>query len=300
MEVIEVEGRTVEDAIAAACQQLNQPREMLEVEVVTPGSTGIFGFVGARKARIRVRVKGAAAPPAHATAAEAPAAEQRRPSRRRRHRGPRQAATAAAQAAGAEVEAAPPAREQAEEAAEEPAPPPRPEEPLVAEEFAAAAREVCAQIVAGLGYDTVEVKAQRLPGEVRLELDGEEAQALIGHRGDVLHALQHIVSKIANRQAGSRVPVTIDVEGWRARRNQALEELAAKLARKAKESGKPVAMNPMNAQDRRVVHLALQQDGELTTKSRGEGALRKVVIFPRKARRRGNRKNSQGRHNHSS
>lgn len=342
MESVEVEGKTVEDAIAAACQQLSQPRERLEIEVITPGSTGIFGIVGTRKARIRVRVKEGgkeAAParergrearsrearpkearpkearpkearPEEARPEEAPeerrpaqeAREERRPSRRRRRGGRAGAAppTEAAPGAGvAEPEALP------EEAAFE-AEPARPEAPwaepsraeppaVASEELAASAQEVCRRIVEGLGYEEVGVRSACLPGEVRLELVGEEAQSLIGHRGDVLHALQHLVSKITNRGSGTRVPITIDIEGWRARRSQALEELAAKLARKAKESGKPVVMSPMNAHDRRVVHLALQQDGELTTKSRGEGALRKVVIFPRRAKRgpKGNKNSSR-------
>jgi spoIIIJ-associated protein len=329
MESVEVEGKTVEDAIAAACKQLSQPRERLEIEDITPGSTGIFGIVGTRKARIRVRVKEGvkeAAPvrergrearsrearpkearpkearPKEARPEEArpeEAREERRPSRRRRRGGRAGAAppTEAAPGAGvAEPEVEP------EEAAFE-AEPARPEAPpaeppaVASEELAASAQEVCRRIVEGLGYEEVGVRSACLPGEVRLELVGEEAQGLIGHRGDVLHALQHLVSKITNRGSGTRVPITIDIEGWRARRSQALEELAVKLARKAKESGKPVVMSPMNAHDRRVVHLALQQDGELTTKSRGEGALRKVVIFPRRAKRgpKGNKNSSRNR-----
>jgi spoIIIJ-associated protein len=313
MTEVEVEGKTTEDAIEAACRQLGQPREMLEIEVITPGSTGIFGIVGARKARVRARLKETRGKEQGREAA--PRAEERRPSRgRRRQRTPRraQAPTEAAHpspAAPAEepepepLEAAPSGAEPLETGSlEEPLEAPSaavPEAELSppSEELVAAARQVCERIVAGLGYEGVEVRATGLPGEARLELVGEECSALIGRRGDVLNALQHLVSKIANRQTASRVPVTLDVEGWRARRRQALEELALKLARKAKESGRPVAMNPMNAHDRRIVHLALQHDGELKTKSRGEGALRKVVIFP--PRRRRNSRKSQGTNRNS-
>jgi len=389
---IEVEGRTTEEAIAEACRQLNQPREMLEIQVITPGSTGIFGIVGTRKARVRARLKGsagAAGEPAAAKGAAKPSkgggrgkrpargrqsakardlaraeemagetpveeisgepepgeelgeerepergreagqerdqgrdqergrdqqaiepARERRP-RRRRPRRRRPAAAAAPhegepepgaepdiegdfepdfeapEAGGAEeleltgeaVEAAVAvAAAGAAAAAETPA-------VMASEEVTEAAAEACRQIVAALGYEAIEVQVTRLPGEARLELVGEDAAALIGHRGDVLNALQHVISKIANRQTGSRTTITVDAEGWRSRRGQALEELALKLARKAKETGKPVAMSPMNAHDRRVVHLALQGDTELTTRSRGDGALRKVVIFPRRARR---------------
>ena len=312
---VEVEGKTLEEAIAAACQRLGQPREMLDIEVIHPGAAGIFGIVGVKKARIRARVKGAARKaeerpaekppreerPEEEGAEERPAGE-RRPSRRRRHRGGRRTQAAPEARPAEEAEPPEPEPEEPEEEEAEPAEPAeagleavsaaavQPALVLASEEMAAAAEAACRQIVAGLGYDELEVRASRLPGEVSLELVGEEAQALIGHRGDVLNALQHLVSKIANRQTASRTAVTVDAEGWRARRSQALEELAQKLARKAKETGKPQAMSPMNAHDRRVVHLALQQDSELTTKSRGEGALRKVVIFPRKGRRgKGNR-----------
>ncbi len=322
MEIV-VEGKTTEEAIEAACRQLGQPRDRVEIQVITPGSTGIFGLVGARKAKVRARLKGGApqaapeeaqaeAAPAEAARGEAarPPEERRRHARggRRRHRGPRRTAAEAAagplaeplaeaeaegvaEAAGPEPAVAEPAALAAapEAVPAEPEPEPEPELPPASPELVEAAREACEQIVAALGFEAVEVQATALPGEARLELVGEEAPELIGHKGDVLNALQHLVSKIANRRANTRTTVTLDTAGWREERRQGLEEMALKMARKAKESGKPVALSPMNAHDRRIVHLALQGEADLKTKSTGEGALRKVILFPRRRRRNSRR-----------
>jgi spoIIIJ-associated protein len=220
----------------------------------------------------------------------APAREEgeRRPSRGRRRRGHRGRGKAAQAEEAPAEEAAAHALEEEEEtpvSAAQPAPEPEPLPPA-SEELVAAAKEACQAIVAAMGYEGVEVRAESLPGEARLELIGEECPALIGHRGDILDALQHIVSKMANRQAGTRTSIVVDTEGWRAQRQGNLEELAVSLARKVKETGKPAAMSPMNAHDRRIVHLLLENDTDLRTKSAGDGPMRKVVIFPRRGRRR--------------
>ena len=79
--------------------------------------------------------------------------------------------------------------------------------------------------------------------------------------------------------------MVIDIESYRERHKQSLMELALKHGEKAKRIGKPVTLNPMNAHDRRIVHLALQHDKEIKTKSRGEGLYKKIIIYPVKKKR---------------
>ncbi len=104
---------------------------------------------------------------------------------------------------------------------------------------------------------------------------------IIGRRGQTLDALEHIVNRIVFRddtEPGLRV--SLDVEGYRERRQKSLEELAERLAAKARETGRFVTLNPMSPRDRRIVHLALQSDPSVSTRSEGEGHYRKLVIVP--------------------
>jgi spoIIIJ-associated protein len=115
-----------------------------------------------------------------------------------------------------------------------------------------------------------------------LNIETEDAGLLIGKQGQTLEALQYLLTKILAKKSRRKVRVTIDVESYRARHNDALVQLALKNGDKVKRSGKPVTLNPMNPHDRRIVHLTLQGDKELKTMSRGEGLYKKVIIYPAK------------------
>jgi spoIIIJ-associated protein len=130
--------------------------------------------------------------------------------------------------------------------------------------------------------EEAKVTAQQEDDRVILRIETEEAGLLIGKQGQTLDALQYLVTKIMAKKTHSRVRVTIDVEAYRDRHNQALANLAVKYGEKVKRSGKPVTLNPMNPYDRRIVHLALQGDKNLKTMSRGEGLYKKVIISPTK------------------
>jgi spoIIIJ-associated protein len=93
------------------------------------------------------------------------------------------------------------------------------------------------------------------------------------------------VTKILSKQTKKKPRVVIDIESYRERHKQSLVELAMKHGEKAKRLGKPITLNPMNAHDRRIVHLALQQDKDIKTKSRGEGLYKKIIIYPVKKKR---------------
>lgn len=214
MSVIEVEEKSIEDAIALACQKLKLPREKLEIEILSKGSSGIFGIVGARKAKIRATAK---VPPVELTAEKA--------------------------------------------------------------------KEVLTEILSHIDLPNV-IEWEPKEDYLYLNIISNGSGLLIGKRGKTLNALQYLVSKIASRLAGENVSVVVDTEHYRSKRELSLTELARELGEKVKKSGRPLTTGPMSAQDRRVIHLALKGEQEVRTKSKGEGNLRRVVIYPVKKTRK--------------
>ena len=97
--------------------------------------------------------------------------------------------------------------------------------------------------------------------------------------------MQHLLNKILNRDnlGNTKVEVIIDTEDYRRRKQENLKEIALKMSMKAKKTLKPVSLNPMPASERRLVHLILADDKEVYTKSYGEGPLRRIIVYPRRA-----------------
>ena len=117
---------------------------------------------------------------------------------------------------------------------------------------------------------------------IALEVDGEDLGILIGRRGETLAALQYILRLIVAHHEKARVPLTVDVEGYKQRRYGSLRELALRMAQQAVSTRQSRTLEPMPADERRIVHLALSVNPDVVTQSVGEGELRKVVIMPRK------------------
>lgn len=109
---------------------------------------------------------------------------------------------------------------------------------------------------------------------------GGDLAILIGRHGRTLEALQLLLSSLVNRQLGFHFPVTVDIEGYRERRRNAVTSQAVRAAARVKKTGREVALSPMNAYERRLVHLALRDDEEVTTVSEGEDPDRRVVVLP--------------------
>lgn len=115
-----------------------------------------------------------------------------------------------------------------------------------------------------------------------IEMTGEELGLLIGRRGQTLSALQYLANLASAKGTIGRERVVIDIEGYRKRREQTLGALAKRVADRVRRTGHSVMLEPMNAQERRVIHTALQGDRYVATRSEGEDPYRKVVIYPRK------------------
>lgn len=114
-------------------------------------------------------------------------------------------------------------------------------------------------------------------GELILDVNGGDLAVLIGRHGRVLDALQLVISSILSKRLGFHFPIVVDIEGYKNRRKQKIQTIAHSAASRAKRSGK-VRLKPMNAYERRLVHLALIDDADVTTHSEGEDPERYVVI----------------------
>lgn len=118
-------------------------------------------------------------------------------------------------------------------------------------------------------------------GNIYLTIRTQNPAILIGRHGATLNSVQYLVNCIANRSSLVKRKIIIDAEQYRKKRTEILTNLAYRLASKVKMTGQEVVVEPMNPQDRRIIHMALQNDSQIVTFSRGEGPLRRVVITTR-------------------
>lgn len=143
------------------------------------------------------------------------------------------------------------------------------------------AREIAQELVEAGGLDIRADLAGEEDDAVDLTLDGEDAALLIGRQGQTLNAFQYLVGLIAARRLGRRIRVTVDAEGYRARRAETLGQMARDLAAQVREHNQEAVMDPLNAAERRIVHTALLDEPGITTYSEGEEPERRVVISPK-------------------
>ena len=116
--------------------------------------------------------------------------------------------------------------------------------------------------------------------EIRLEIEGPDAGRIIGKRGAVLEAIQYLTTRVAHRPGEPRRHVAVDAEGYRARHEDQLADMARRLAERVALEGKVITFDPMSARDRRIVHMALREMTGVRTESNGEGPDRRVQIIP--------------------
>jgi len=257
MTLLEFEGKNVEKALDKASEELNIDKDQLEYDILSYGSSGIFGLAGAKKARIRINLDN-----------DSPEAVTETSGFDKEIELPAEAFNNFA-AAGKNN----PADDQSEGQQLFTFP----KDPLDL------GRSVLQRIVDAIASDasiTVEEDSDRISFNVACG----NAAVLIGKRGQTLEAIQSLVKKVVNKHNNNdkRIRVQVDIEGYLETRRVNLERLAARLAEKSKRIRKPISLGQMNAHDRRIIHLALRDDPDVSTKSSGEGYLRKLVIFPKK------------------
>ena len=127
-------------------------------------------------------------------------------------------------------------------------------------------------------FTSIRASEQEEEGTVELEIEGEDSGLLIGRRGETLRALQYVTNILVGRRADGRV--VLDVEGYRERRYAALRTLAARVAERVASTGQSVTLEPMAANERRVIHLALANNQRVATESTGVGEGRKITVSP--------------------
>jgi spoIIIJ-associated protein len=249
MRSIEIEGDTIDEAIANALAALRVERDRVEVEILGSATKGLFGF-GSRRARIRATVR------------ESLAATLRKEMAQDVSRGTSDSAPAEA----SEVAAPSPPQANVEAIA-------RPVE---------RAREVLEGILAHLGASCrIEARDGADSQVVIFGVSGAGSGLVIGRRGQTLDAIEYLLNRITARAEDEGLRrIVLDVEGYRERREESLEQLARRLARKVTQTGRVVTLNPMSPRDRRIVHLALQDSPGVVTRSQGVGYYRKVLILP--------------------
>ena len=277
---LEFEGKNMDQALEKASNEMDTPVEDLEYDVLSYGSSGIFGLVGAKKAKIRIKNK-------NASSADSETRSQARDlvndafDLKDKVPAPRQ-------------KSKPKAADKREIQEKLPAKMEKKETPLVKSEDLdksisvgeAALKRFADFITTGAEIHT-EIKDQRLIFKV----EGGNSGLLIGKRGQTLEAMQYLVEKIVNKQNEKRVRVLVDVEGYLKTRKTNLQKMASKMADKAKKTKKPVTIGQMNAYDRRTVHMHLKSNTAVRTQSVGDGYYRKLIIFPKKRQRSKNDRN---------
>lgn len=198
---IEKEGRTPEEALELALEELGVSRDQVIVKVLSEGTKGILGL-GAKMAKVRVTLK---------------------------------------------------------------------DDPYATPEH------VLKRLIGLMNVDC-EIEGETIDGVVHINISSPDAGLIIGRRGETLQALQFILNNIVNRKSLIKRRVVLDAGGFREKRRQVLTEMAQRLAEKVKATGRDVALEPMPAHERRIIHIALQDDPDVRTFSRGEGDNRYVLI----------------------
>ena len=262
---LEVIAPSIEEAVAKGLGDLGLTEDAVDVEILDEGSKGLFGL-GTRQARVRLTIK------SHADG-EAPV-----------------------EAVGEDVVPAMPAEPDQGPVSDDAAIVDVDEDELATDEdeglneaqelILHVAHETVLELLERMGIDA-EINVyfgerddarSRVP--VMVDINGQDLSILIGPQAETLNALQYIASLIVGKELGRSIPLVVDVEGYRVRRAQALQRLAHTMADQAIKSGRRQALEPMPANERRLVHIALREEPRVYTESVGEDPRRKVMIIP--------------------
>jgi len=211
MRSVEVEARTVDEAVEEALARLGASRDEVKVTVLEEGSKGLFGILGSKQAKVLVE--------------KLPAAHERKLEK---------------------------------------------------------TIEFLNELLLKMGV-SAQVNGTSDEETINIEITGDDLGTLIGRRGQTLDAIQYLTGLAVNRQSSDEWHrIVIDVEGYRARRTETLRSLAQRLGAKAVSTGRRVALDPMNAAERRIIHQELQSFEGVETHSEGREPYRRVIIVPTK------------------
>ncbi|WP_272700789.1 Jag family protein [Desulfovibrio sp. Fe33] len=346
----EFQGKDLDEAIESACNYFNLQRERLEIEILSGGSSGIFGLMGVKKAKVQAR------PRAQVNASDIlnGEAKQSKPARQAKPRREKEPAPAPVEVAEPEetfeeepngnlieeevfndingnvAEPEPsdeaPARKPREKKPRqprnekkgrerkprekkqrEPRDPREPREPRESNEFDEAheehprtdmsafdpialenaVREVMNEMLTPIvGETSVEITLES--DRVKVFIDDEENSGLIiGREGQTLSSIQYLVNRLVSRKMGDSVRIQVDTGDYRERQDDKLRQIAWHLAEKADSLGRTQSTKPLSSYHRRVIHLALQDNETVFTRSKGDGPMKRVLIVPKSRKSNG-------------
>src|SRR5215211_5870933 len=269
MTSVEIQAYSVEEAVRLALEQLALPEDAVDIEILSDA-----GPDEDAEALVRVTAKGMASQPVPTAGSAAP----------RRAPGPRRVPGDRPSSRGA-----PPRPERVRPSeravvdAERIAERVDAEDEQTAKEIVRELLEkmsVAADVVAVDNPSSVPVSAED-PPTIFLDVLGRDLGMLIGRRGENLAQIQYLVNLLVNRKLGDWTRVIVDVEGYRSRREEQLIGLAERVARQVARSRRPIVLEPMPPNERRIVHMTLKGNPDVTTESNGEGNMRRITVQPR-------------------
>jgi len=256
---LEVIAPTVEEAIAQGLSELGLTADAVSVEVLDAGNKGLFGL---GKPQVRVRLTVNPAPAGSGMDIPAEPVAQARPVQERPEPKPEPVS----------VKAAPPAKEVEEQ--------PEHDELLDRTESVVSKLlhllDLQAQVSAH--YGPTERDGRR---NIHVDIRGNDLSVLIGRRSETLSAFQYVASLIVGKEEQQFVQLTVDVEGYRDRREKQLIQMANRMADQVTKSGRRQTLEPMPSAERRIIHIALRDHPAVKTESTGEEPYRKVMILPK-------------------
>lgn len=249
-QTFEFSGPTVEEAVEKGLSELGLSADDVVVEVLDEGKRNLFHFAS-RQARVRLTVRQGAvgSKPAAAPSAREPKAEpeSERPQTRK----------------------------------------PASEEAQTTQTHMELAAQVVKEILTRMGVDAA-LDVETRPVEevdrdvIFVNIEGDDLSFLIGRHSETLNALQHISSLIVSHRAGEWVPMQLDVQNYRSRRENELKKIARRTAEQVATTSRKQCLEPMPANERRIIHMALRDNPDVYSESTGEEPSRKVCIYPKK------------------
>ena len=317
MKTIEASGKTVEEALSNGLKELGCTLDEVTQEVIDRGSPGLFGMFG-RLAKVRITMKEQEEnfdfemptltldPEKEKKSQPQPKPQPKKAEKPQKTEKPEKPAEKPAepeQEPEKETEAEKPARRTPKKdkaPRREKKPQPKPEGEETGDEMTVTAPAEPARVFPELNVEAlsedgkkayefisnltklmgvdVDIRMLEEENQIFIDINGDTLGLLIGRRGDTLDAIQYLTSLNVNKDKNDYTRVTIDVEHYRAKREETLRKLALRMANRARKSGRRVVLEPMNPYERRVLHSALQDNPYVQTHSEGEEPYRRVII----------------------
>ncbi|SMF06291.1 RNA-binding cell elongation regulator Jag/EloR [Desulfovibrio gilichinskyi] len=333
----EFQGKNLDEAINTACDYFNLNRDKLEIEILSGGSTGVFGLVGKKNAKVKARPRGGETKALlnsetkpektqsvkYEKPVERPVERKPAPEEKKIQQEVAAVKEESAIAPRAEVETPAVKRESVVAVREKAAVPAVSESKVKAEvkaeddavddgmdedienenfrerrsimeadpeDIAAAVREALERMIEPIVQQPPKLEIEVGADRVNVLVDDEENSGLIiGREGQTLSSLQYLCNRMVSKKLQTSVRVQIDTGDYRDRQDEKLRQLAWHLADKAMHTGRVQSTKPLSSYHRRVVHMALQEDKHVNTRSKGDGPMKRVLILPRRSRNTGGR-----------